>query len=96
MANNKFLSHELSFFFCFLLVTLIVNSFWSWNIKVMALRDLPLEVQVIKQIILPKLSYAHKCFDQCVINFDCRKLQGCGYCRKSSYKSKFKRCLTPR
>lgn len=73
-----------------------VNSFWSSNIKVMALRDLPLEVQVIKQIVLPELSYTHHCFEQCENNFDCRKLQGCGYCRKQSYKSPFKRCLTPR
>lgn len=73
-----------------------VNSLWSSNTKAMAFRDLPFEVQVIKQMVLPEVSYTHKCFERCEINFDCRKLQDCGYCRRQSSKSPFKRCLTPR
>ncbi|CAN4104578.1 unnamed protein product [Withania somnifera] len=91
---NKYLPHKFSFFLCFLLVTLTFDSFWSTNIKVMAFRDLPLE-QVIKQIVLPEVSYTHHCFERCEINFDCRKLPDCGYCRRQSSKSPFKRCLIP-
>ncbi|KAJ8539747.1 hypothetical protein K7X08_013999 [Anisodus acutangulus] len=93
---NKCLSHKLSFFFGILLVTLTVNSLWSSNTRAVALRDLPLEVQVIEQIILPELSYTVHCFEQCENNWDCRKLPDCGYCRKPSSRSPIKRCLTPR
>lgn len=74
-----------------------VHSFWSSNTRAMALRDIPFEVEFIEKVLLPNsLTYTQRCWDRCEINFDCRKLPGCGYCRRQSAKSSFKRCLTPR
>ncbi|XP_060171443.1 uncharacterized protein LOC132602662 [Lycium barbarum] len=56
------MASKLSFFFCILLVSLAVDSFWSSNTQVMALRDLPLleeAVQVIKQIAITKVDRVH-------------------------------------
>ncbi|KAM3337536.1 hypothetical protein P3S68_031861 [Capsicum galapagoense] len=65
------MSNKLAFFFGILLVTLTVNSFWSSNIQVMALRDIPFEVQVIEDIVLPNLANKKGCYKLCSSDANC-------------------------
>ncbi|XP_060171441.1 fruit-specific protein-like [Lycium barbarum] len=77
------MANKLSFFFCILLVSLAVDSFWSSNTQVMALRDLPLleeAVQVIEQIVLRDV----RCFDRCKTNADCKNVIGPRKCRENN------------
>ncbi|XP_060171438.1 fruit-specific protein-like [Lycium barbarum] len=92
------MASKLSFFFCILLVSLAVDSFWSSNTQVMALRDLPLleeAVQVIKQVVLPDLlKYYKGCNKPCNSHADCNYKGGpCTQCRlKYGKRSKFTTC----
>ncbi|KAJ8539749.1 hypothetical protein K7X08_014001 [Anisodus acutangulus] len=87
------MANKLSFCLCVLLVTLTVNSFWSSNIQVMALRELPLkDVQVIEQVVqLRKLS----CYSICYSNAECAK--PCTLCRQAKpHYSRELRCSKPK
>ncbi|KAK4373853.1 hypothetical protein RND71_004530 [Anisodus tanguticus] len=77
---KKCLSHKLSFFFCVLLVILAVDSFWSTNTQVMALRDIQLvEVQAI---VLQDLTNSKGCGKLCSSDADCNnKGSRCRQCR---------------
>ncbi|KAL3351262.1 hypothetical protein AABB24_019717, partial [Solanum stoloniferum] len=81
-SNSTNMTNKFAFFFCILLVTLAVNSFWSSNIQVMALRDIPLEVQAIEQIVLPNLANKKGCYTLCSSDANCNyKGSECRQCR---------------
>lgn len=59
-----------------------VDSFWPSNIQVMALRDVPLEVQAIEEIVQPNLANKKGCYNLCSSNADCNyKGSECRQCR---------------
>ncbi|KAM3267288.1 hypothetical protein P3S67_032460 [Capsicum chacoense] len=96
MANNKCLSHKLSFFFCLLLVSLVVNSFWSSNTQVMAFRSLPYleeEIQMIEQLLKP-YNYKSSCGKSCTSHQYCQAFKGspCTQCRLQYKTSKVWKC----
>ncbi|KAM3199467.1 hypothetical protein P3L10_031827 [Capsicum annuum] len=91
---NKFLSHKLSSFFCVLLVSLVVNSFWSSNTQVMAFRSLPYleeEIQMIEQLLKP---YKSSCGKSCTSHQYCQAFKGspCTQCRLQYKTSKVWKC----
>ncbi|KAM3199468.1 hypothetical protein P3L10_031828 [Capsicum annuum] len=81
-ANSINMANKLAFFFGILLVTLTVNSFWSSNIQVMALRDIPFEVQAIEDIVLPNLANKKGCYKLCSSDANCNNRGSeCRQCR---------------
>ncbi|KAG5573895.1 hypothetical protein H5410_063661 [Solanum commersonii] len=92
---KMYLSHKLSFFFCILLVSLVVNSsFWSSNShQVMALRNIHFgeELQVIEQIIKP---YVSSCGKSCTSHEYCQtfKHSPCTQCRLASKRATVWKC----
>ncbi|KAK4354917.1 hypothetical protein RND71_027111 [Anisodus tanguticus] len=85
---KKCLSHKLALFFGILLVTLTVHL----NTQVVAVRDLPLEIEVIEEILLPHLTREYKgCGKACKSSADCdRKAGVCTQCRVWSKKARDK------
>lgn len=66
----------------------------SSNIKVMAVRDLPLEVQVTKHIVLlHELTLLQRCSSSCRIDEDCKQSTMCTKCRRTKFTRKV--CLAP-
>ncbi|KAK6772838.1 hypothetical protein RDI58_028076 [Solanum bulbocastanum] len=67
------MANKFSILFCVLLVTLA---------EVMALRDIPLEVQAIEQIVLPNIGNKKGCYTLCSSDANCNyKGSECRQCR---------------
>ncbi|OIT28530.1 hypothetical protein A4A49_41078 [Nicotiana attenuata] len=72
------MAHKLAFFFCVLLVALTVHS----NTRAMAVRDLPLEEEVIEQILVPDLTNKKGCYNLCKSDANCNNRGSeCRQCR---------------
>ncbi|KAK4354919.1 hypothetical protein RND71_027113 [Anisodus tanguticus] len=78
---KRCLSHKFSFFIYFLKKYLF-DSFWYSNTQVVAVRDIPLDVQAIEQIVLPHLANKKGCYKLCSSSAECNdRGSECRQCR---------------